>query len=218
MPLGTFDPNELEFLAEDLVVTIVPKTKHRTISLLCADFGPFEPAIPIDVPLWVAVHMRKRRDCHLVPPEWLNVEALLKYKEMEHSSPVHTEMPPCYVEISHILLEHFEDSIPKSLEVRGLIKDILDIRLARVRTSLAAHMKGPNVYAEMYNLTEMELSSVRNLLTKGMDQLDMLRTASVARIPAAERSVLRTTLNTTGLLGGTVRDFSLDDGDTRGNV
>lgn len=37
------------------------------------EFGPFNPSMQTQVPLWLAVNLRQRQKCHIVPPQWLNV-------------------------------------------------------------------------------------------------------------------------------------------------
>ncbi|XP_055332924.1 DNA replication complex GINS protein PSF2-like [Paramacrobiotus metropolitanus] len=210
MTTGPFDPNELEFLAEDLRVTIIPQKRHGIISLLCADIGPFEPSIPIEVPLWVAVYFRKRRECRLVVPDWLSVDFLMQKKEQEYNSGVFTEMPECYVELSQIALEYFVDDVANSLEIRRLIKDIMDLRLAKIRASLAKHIQGSNAHAQLFHLTEMELSSMRNLLTRGVDQLDMLRNSAAAGATADfSPAGLPGTFGTPGLAGTTITPITM---------
>lgn len=37
------------------------------------EFGPFNPSMHSQVPLWLAVHLKQRQKCRIEPPEWLNV-------------------------------------------------------------------------------------------------------------------------------------------------
>ena len=37
------------------------------------DFGPFRPQIPVTVPLWLGIAMKKRSKCRIQPPEWMSV-------------------------------------------------------------------------------------------------------------------------------------------------
>ncbi|GAU91174.1 hypothetical protein RvY_03482 [Ramazzottius varieornatus] len=218
MSTGTFDPEELEFLAEETMVTIIPSARYPLFYMLGGDVGPMEPSIPVPVPLWLAVHMRQRKQCRLVVPDWLAVEPLLKLKEDENNSPVFTSMPTKhYIEISQVILESFGDEIPHSNDIRRLTKDILDLRLAKLRASVDAFIKGSNVYAKVDNITEVELCSLRNLLTRGVDQLDMLRSAGTYRAPVAAATVEdSTTLSTNP--GSAVRSSRLFSSDRNTSV
>ena len=63
-----------EFLAEDVLVTIIPN--HRTAGPLPVsegEFGPFRAHLPVKVPLWVALYLENHRLCTIEAPNWLNM-------------------------------------------------------------------------------------------------------------------------------------------------
>jgi len=35
-------------------------------------YGPFTPPQKTSVPLWLAVHLKKKRKCRIIPPKWLS--------------------------------------------------------------------------------------------------------------------------------------------------
>lgn len=37
------------------------------------DLGPFNPGLPVEVPLWLAINLKQRQKCRLLPPEWMDV-------------------------------------------------------------------------------------------------------------------------------------------------
>lgn len=37
------------------------------------DLGPFNPGLPVQVPLWLAINLKQRQKCRLLPPEWMDV-------------------------------------------------------------------------------------------------------------------------------------------------
>jgi hypothetical protein len=47
----------------------------RGVVMLTADVqrevGPFRPSIPVEVPLWLALVLKRRRKCKIVAPDWL---------------------------------------------------------------------------------------------------------------------------------------------------
>lgn len=59
--LGKLTAAELEFIAEDQLVEIVPKFKHGPLHLIQGDFGPFVPQARTTVPLWLAITLKKRQ-------------------------------------------------------------------------------------------------------------------------------------------------------------
>ncbi|KAL7214873.1 hypothetical protein ACSBR1_027119 [Camellia fascicularis] len=66
-----FSAAELEFLAEDEMIEIVPNMRMDTPNLICGDLGPFHPQIATQVPLWLAVALKKRGKCTIRPLEWM---------------------------------------------------------------------------------------------------------------------------------------------------
>jgi hypothetical protein len=39
-------------------------------------YGPFQPNMPSDVPLWLAIMLHKRKKCRIQPPRWMNPQHL----------------------------------------------------------------------------------------------------------------------------------------------
>lgn len=40
------------------------------------DLGPFNPGLPVEVPVWLALNLKQRQKCRIVPPEWMDVRKL----------------------------------------------------------------------------------------------------------------------------------------------
>lgn len=77
-----------------------------------------------------------------------------------------------YMDEAHILMDVASDDILNVDSVRTAIKDIWDIRMSKLRTSLDELLKEKSgVHAILNNLTVMELNSIRPLLPHTMDQL-----------------------------------------------
>ncbi|WVZ08433.1 hypothetical protein V8G54_021779 [Vigna mungo] len=74
--LSLFSAEELEFIAEDEIVDIVPNLKMGPLNFICGDFGPFTPQIVTQVPLWLAIALKKRGKCSIRPPQWMSVGEL----------------------------------------------------------------------------------------------------------------------------------------------
>lgn len=90
-------PDELTFIAEEEHISIVPffsMTKVRLLSVgphsawprvLFADatkgiYGPFTPPSAANVPLWLAISLKRKRKCRIVPPEWFTVGEWMKLR------------------------------------------------------------------------------------------------------------------------------------------
>ncbi len=54
-------------------------TGTKVESLLTAsqgEWGPFRPNFPVEVPLWLALALQKKKCCRIQIPAWMNVEHL----------------------------------------------------------------------------------------------------------------------------------------------
>lgn len=88
-------------MAEDEMVEIVPNMRMEPLNMLCVcsslctwflyrslsglmqmgnfyhdlqgDFGPFYPQMATQVPMWLAIALKKRGKCTIRPPEWMSV-------------------------------------------------------------------------------------------------------------------------------------------------
>jgi hypothetical protein len=38
-----------------------------------AEYGPFKPNFPTEVPLWLAIDLKRKKRCKIQPPAWLSV-------------------------------------------------------------------------------------------------------------------------------------------------
>lgn len=83
---GKMDTSEVEFLAERSLISIIPNFDLSTLHLICGDYGPLRAGMPAQVPIWVAINLRQRSKCRILPPDWMNVEALEVIKEQESQS------------------------------------------------------------------------------------------------------------------------------------
>ena len=81
------DPDEIEFICEDCVVSVIPNFSFDPIHLISGSIGPFCAGIPVqDIPIWLAIHLRKQQKCRIVPPEWMDIERLEHIKDEEKKS------------------------------------------------------------------------------------------------------------------------------------
>ncbi|XP_065064277.1 DNA replication complex GINS protein PSF2-like [Rhopilema esculentum] len=177
------DAAEAEFIAEKEIITIIPNFKGSKLFLLSCDIGPFKPGIPTNVPVWVAMNLKQRQKCRLSPPDWLSVERLSEFKDEESVSDVFIKPPcSCYMELASMLLGSCSDDIPQADTVKTLIKDVWDIRTAKLRKSIDQMISKQERHAQIDNLTIMEINTIRSILTNALDHMHNLR-CYVAQLP-----------------------------------
>ncbi|XP_055811298.1 DNA replication complex GINS protein PSF2 [Solanum dulcamara] len=189
-----FSAAELEFLAEDEMVEIVPNMRMEPLNLISGDFGPFRPQIAAQVPLWLAVALKKRGKCTIRPPEWMSVEKLTQVLEAERDAEKFQLLPFHYVEISRLLFDHAHEDIPDIYMVRSLIEDIKDVRFHKIGTGLEIISKEVTYALRLKNLSAMEANIVRPFVTKALQTFHKLNTSDTmpesGNIPNRQRQAV----------------------------
>lgn len=83
-------------------------------------YGPILPNREVEVPLWMAMALHKRKRCRILPPDWMDIEALKCDALSYHSTAVNHssggEMYAvclslmeqwCHQRCSRMLLQHY---------------------------------------------------------------------------------------------------------------
>lgn len=164
-----FSADEVEFMAEDEMIEIVPNMRMEPLNLLCGDYGPFFPQMVTNVPIWLAIALKKRGKCAIRPPPWMSIESLTQILESERESQESFQVLPFhYVEISRLLFDHARDDIPDVYMVRSLIEDIRDVRFHKVETSLESFEDARSSAVRIKNLSAMEVNIVRPFVGRAL--------------------------------------------------
>jgi len=173
------DPAEIEFLAEMESVQIVPNFSHGVMHLIQGEVGPFKPGLTVSCPLWLAVNLRQRQRCRLVAPSWLVVDRLEEARDQEREEALFTELPaPHMFVVANLLLDVATQDIEKADEVRTVLKDLWDLRQAKLRRSVMGFIESGLLQAKLNNAQLIELNNVRPLLPHAFDQLQRLELAA----------------------------------------
>ena len=110
--LSTFTPLELEFMAENELVSIRPAVGNEQLQLLCGTFGPLTVGLNADVPLWLARTLKASGKAHIVTPGWMRARELSVRLEEEKAAPnAFSSLPFHFVEISAAILADAEDDL-----------------------------------------------------------------------------------------------------------
>ncbi|RCN29025.1 partner of SLD five, PSF2 [Ancylostoma caninum] len=141
------DPEHCEFLAEDVMIQIVPRRNEPILHLVCGDVGPLEAGIPVEVPLWLAVDLRRKHHCEIVPPSWFNLDELKRLVAIEGgtegakrkvflaSQHSFLKFPTYWYEQPRKILWMAISVYDFFFQIKVLIQDLWDKREAKLRTS-----------------------------------------------------------------------------------
>uniref|UniRef100_A0A7N0V5M3 DNA replication complex GINS protein PSF2 n=1 Tax=Kalanchoe fedtschenkoi TaxID=63787 RepID=A0A7N0V5M3_KALFE len=188
--LTLFSAEEVEYVAEDELVEIVPNMRMDALNLVCGDFGPFMPQIATPVPLWLAIALKKRGKCAISPPEWMSVDKLTEILEAERESPrVFQPLPFHYVEIARLLFDFAREDIPDTYMVRSLVEDIRNVRFHKMEINLE-EIQGRAHAVKIKNLSAMEVNIVRPFVVRALqafykhyspEMIDQVDTTTIRR-------------------------------------
>ncbi|KAK4169689.1 GINS complex protein-domain-containing protein [Cladorrhinum sp. PSN259] len=87
---------EVSFLAEMETVTVVPRQRLDSIDLLSGKTPLLRPPHRADLPLWLALLLKKQRRANIVPPPWLHPASLAEivHRETKENPTAFSEPPP----------------------------------------------------------------------------------------------------------------------------
>lgn len=171
---GAFLPEEMEFFAEDHLITIIPNFSLPTADggkLLCmtGHFGLFQPNVPLQVPLWLGLALHKRRRCRIQPPDWMHPDKLQElYDQERDTAAVFQELPFHYIEIAHLLLRHAKDCFSELYKVKNLVESLRKVRGTKIDAGLKV-LQGP-MTVKLNNLSAMECNVIRPFFQGALDQ------------------------------------------------
>ncbi|KNC76964.1 hypothetical protein SARC_10560 [Sphaeroforma arctica JP610] len=165
---------EVNFVAENAILDIIPSFKLEGLHLITKSYGPFQPQRTTQVPLWLALELKSSKRCQIVCPSWMTVENLKLASQRELENETSWEkMHPAYLEVSMALLCNAADDIQSPSEVRLLLNTIWDARFAKIKKQLH-HLEADSIMVRLTNLTMMEINRTRQFVTEAMFEFQEL--------------------------------------------
>ncbi|KAI9447899.1 hypothetical protein H4582DRAFT_1802736 [Lactarius indigo] len=168
---NSITPPELELIASEELVEIIPLISMERTAFISGAYGPLRPPNKAKLPLWIAINLKMKKKCHIVPPDWLSVDFLQNRLAQETSRPEFSEFPFRFAEIAKLLLDVASDDIQNSEKVRSLLKDIREARQAKSRDGL---QKIDHSELSLPNLCSMEINEIRPFFVRAMGVLTQL--------------------------------------------
>ncbi|KAI0870681.1 GINS complex, PSF2 component [Hypoxylon argillaceum] len=224
-------PTEVAFLCEMEMITVVPRQRLESIPMLSGKTPALRPPRRTDLPLWLALLLKKQRRANIVPPPWLLPASLQEIVHAEtnvdpeafsapppppmrsdglgvarpyaHHTTTSTStrrggasgdveeevkefilappfLPSCtqdapsgylpyhWLEIAETLLAHAADDIPGAPEARALLRDLQEVRAAKMRASTQYLEEGGGVL-NLRGVGAMELAESRGFILGVVD-------------------------------------------------
>ena len=173
-PGSAFTAEEVAFFAGEHVVTIQARAPITALQLMDGDIGEMQAMRQEQVPLWLALFLKRRGKCRIIAPDWMSPDALegALADERRHNDRF-APLPYGYLEVGYELLNGAEDDLEDSNRIRIALADIEDTRRAKVTRGLknidrsVTHIKLPDISAT-------ELNRIRGVATGALDSLKKL--------------------------------------------
>lgn len=191
------------FLASDTIITIIPSFSYKSPPSTTSDFllthesvGPFQAGIETTVPLWIAIHLRKRNLCRLKCPPWMQVENLkrvLRQERLPENQQILTnDLPFRFAEISRAILQACgagrsavhasgglggNEEVPQAEVVRVLLEDISMVRMEKIRNSIhkisaenmSESLEKPMISLNVGGMGSMEMAAIKPFLERAFE-------------------------------------------------
>ncbi|ODA77915.1 hypothetical protein RJ55_06518 [Drechmeria coniospora] len=203
-------PSEVAFLCDMELVTVLPRQRLESIDLLAGTTPTLRPPHRSNLPLWLAILLKKQRRASIVPPPWLHPDSLREV--IHHETNVDTRgwappppppvradgkgnasrygagpdpevvlsppfLPSCtsdapagalpyhWFELAEMLLAHAADDVPSASDVRSLLRDLQEVRAAKMRASTQQLETGVDGVMSLRGVGAMELAESRGFVT-----------------------------------------------------
>ncbi|KAF2142590.1 uncharacterized protein K452DRAFT_350902 [Aplosporella prunicola CBS 121167] len=209
-------PAETAFLCEMELVTVLPRQRLESLELLGGPTPALAPPHRADIPLWLALLLKRQKRANIVPPPWLHPDSLNTILEIETehesafapapplpssnnnnsntaststttyagldattSSPPFvltstasappTALPYHWLELGEMLLSAAPDDFADPDLVRRLMRDLREVRMAKLRAGVDALDAGAGV--RMNGVGGMEVAEGRSFIAGVVDGL-----------------------------------------------
>mmetsp|Transcript_23502 Transcript_23502/g.46309 ORF Transcript_23502/g.46309 Transcript_23502/m.46309 type:complete len:220 (-) Transcript_23502:35-694(-) len=175
--------NEVEFLAEDELVDIVPNFAHADgYPLIGGRIPPFRAGVPVKVPLWMAIKLKVAHKCKFLLPEWMTVENLReRLQEEQEEEKTFKYMPFHFIHVSQLLLQYGDRDIgSQASTIRELLRSISDLRACKIRNGLSM-IRGDVNILKLNNICLGELNEIRKVTTQALDNFHALSEDALSR-------------------------------------
>lgn len=137
-------------------------------------------SIPIEIPLWMAMILKKQRFCRMVTPGWLSVARLKEFLNFERKNPYKfAALPWSWMVISKIFINQFPEDLvneDKISELRSILQDIREIRIAKVQRGMEILNES---HLQLDNLSLLEINEFRYFISATMTKMKNLHKSSL---------------------------------------
>ncbi|KAG5186774.1 hypothetical protein JKP88DRAFT_35968 [Tribonema minus] len=169
--LRHLSPDELEYLAGDEMVEVVPSESHKRLHFR-GTYGPFVAGSRTAVPLWLAIMLKRRNKASIACPPWMTAESLERVLAAERREETFAELPFHYLEISSLLLSVAADDMGQQVDrMRVLLEDIENVRQGKMYKGMGDAAQRADGAIKVNRIGAMELLPVRTFFSAALSSM-----------------------------------------------
>lgn len=175
---GIFTQKELHFMTKHESILIKPNFISGKMVMVSGTFGPFKAGVVTEVPIWLALYLKKRGKCIVILPETYDIENLRdKLKQESESKREMVKLPGNFFGIFDVLANSAKDDIEDFDEVRSMVDDLKQKRMAKLSQRIQKMELSDKNFEEFdyKNYTEQELQMNRSLLGEMLQKVNKIK-------------------------------------------
>lgn len=186
-----------EFLAEEYSISIQPYfSTGEPLRMISSEYGPFDRRSPLNVPLWMAIHLERHGKCIIIPPSWLRVDILkAKIREERENGPnMFAPLDETILQVGIILLNReyltveYLGGPSERAVMSALLLELMLIRKAKAVDGLK-QIDVTSAVIDISKMTSIERASIRPQASRMVDQLRILWTLRETVLGAEPRGM-----------------------------
>lgn len=156
--------------SESAHVDIIMRQPLPQMTLLQGTIGPVAALQRTEVPMWLAILLRRQQRCTVLIPSWLSKDTIKGWiSDERRRTDSLTPLPWHWYSIGLVLLKEARPDFAESpLELQALLAELHDLRGAKTRAGLSS-LDG--VYLNLTGLAHLEIASLKPILAPAMKKL-----------------------------------------------
>lgn len=168
---AAFSAEEVAFFAGEQVVTIQATAQLPALQLMDGEIAEISALRQEQVPLWLALWLKRRGKCRIITPDWLEPSTLEATLADERRSPGRfAPLPYHYLEMAYELLNAAEDDLEEPNRIRVALADLEDTRRSKVARGLKSIDQNVH-YIKLPDVSATELNCIRGVATGALNAL-----------------------------------------------
>lgn len=158
-------PNESDFYLGEVNVKVNPLFNSDKILFIKQELGPFRQNYPIEIPLWIALELKKKQKVKIYIPDYY-FDEYIKQKIIEENNSKDSlcKLEFYFFDMFKILGDNCNDEIKNYISLKALVDKLKDIRHLKIM-NIFENINKETEFLELENFTYFEINLFKNLFS-----------------------------------------------------